>query len=241
MPTTSLLTSGLFSLGRSFYNSLSWGPTVSIAFWSKFSAVDFNRDFAACLRGTTISTWLILTCLWKHISWMTTILHWMAERTLDLSTYGCIPSLVMSVLASTKIWFHHRHTSRLRRNLIFRSMWFSNSKCSFPIICTDLLWVVNVFRDVNPLLSVVVLSWCPGISFYHMTLVHWDYLAAGPSALTDQGPYEFAVSLAGDDYIDLANTYLFVEAQNMNDDDTAMCSVAWSADVWSIFAWRVLL
>jgi hypothetical protein len=28
--------------------------------------------------------------------------------------------------------------------------------------------------------------------------------------------------LAGDDYIDLANTYLFVEAQNMNDDDTAM-------------------
>jgi hypothetical protein len=26
----------------------------------------------------------------------------------DLSTYGCIPSLVMSVLASTKIWFHYR-------------------------------------------------------------------------------------------------------------------------------------
>jgi hypothetical protein len=25
---------------------------------------------------------------------------------LDLATYGCIPSLVMSVLASTKIWFH---------------------------------------------------------------------------------------------------------------------------------------
>jgi hypothetical protein len=42
------------------------------------------------------------------------------------------------------------------------------------------------------------------------------------STLTDQGPYEFAVSLAGDDYIDLANTYLFVEAQNMNDDDTAL-------------------
>jgi hypothetical protein len=33
------------------------------------------------------------------------------------------------------------------------------------------------------------------------------------SALTDQGPYELAVSGAGDDYIDLANTYLFsVEA-----------------------------
>ena len=33
------------------------------------------------------------------------------------------------------------------------------------------------------------------------------------SALTDQGPYEFAVSGAGDEYIDLDNTYLFVEAQ----------------------------
>jgi len=33
------------------------------------------------------------------------------------------------------------------------------------------------------------------------------------SALTDQGPYEFTVSGAGDEYIDLANTYLFVEAQ----------------------------
>jgi hypothetical protein len=29
------------------------------------------------------------------------------------------------------------------------------------------------------------------------------------SALTDQGPYEFSVSGAGDDYIDLVNTYLF--------------------------------
>ena len=42
------------------------------------------------------------------------------------------------------------------------------------------------------------------------------------SALTDQGPYEFAVSGAGDDYIDLANTYLFVEAQTVDDDDTAL-------------------
>ena len=31
-----------------------------------------------------------------------------AEQTLDLSTYGCIPSLVMSLLASTKIRIHHR-------------------------------------------------------------------------------------------------------------------------------------
>jgi hypothetical protein len=42
------------------------------------------------------------------------------------------------------------------------------------------------------------------------------------SALTDQGPYEFAVSGAGDDYLDLANTYLFVEAQIVDDDDTAL-------------------
>ena len=38
------------------------------------------------------------------------------------------------------------------------------------------------------------------------------------SALTDQGPYVFAVSGAGDDYIDQANTYLFVEAQIVNTD-----------------------
>jgi hypothetical protein len=39
---------------------------------------------------------------------------------------------------------------------------------------------------------------------------------------TNQGPYEFAVSGAGDEYIDLANTYLFVEAQIVADDDTAL-------------------
>jgi hypothetical protein len=38
----------------------------------------------------------------------------------------------------------------------------------------------------------------------------------------DEGPYEFAVSGAGDNYIDLANTYLFVEAHIMDDDDTAL-------------------
>ena len=42
------------------------------------------------------------------------------------------------------------------------------------------------------------------------------------SALTDQGPYEFAVSGAGDDYVDLANTYLFVEAQIVDNDDTVL-------------------
>ena len=41
------------------------------------------------------------------------------------------------------------------------------------------------------------------------------------SALTDQRPYKFSVSGAGEDYIDLADTYLFVEAQivQTNGDD----------------------
>ena len=54
------------------------------------------------------------------------------------------------------------------------------------------------------------------------------------SALTDQGPYEFAVSGAGDDYIDLANTYLFVEAQIMDEDDTALDG---GADVGPVNLW----
>ena len=54
------------------------------------------------------------------------------------------------------------------------------------------------------------------------------------SALKDQGPYEFAVSGAGDDYIDLANTYPFVEAQIMDDDDTALDG---GANVGSVNLW----
>jgi hypothetical protein len=51
------------------------------------------------------------------------------------------------------------------------------------------------------------------------------------STLTDHGPYEFAIRGAGDDYIDLTNTYLFVEAQIMDDDDTALDG---GADVGSV-------
>ena len=54
------------------------------------------------------------------------------------------------------------------------------------------------------------------------------------SALTDQGPYEFADSGAGDDYIDLVNTYLFVEAHIMADDDTALDG---GADVGPVNLW----
>jgi hypothetical protein len=57
------------------------------------------------------------------------------------------------------------------------------------------------------------------------------------SALTDQGPYELAVSGAGDDYIDLANTYLFVEAHIMDDDDTALDGgedcIGWRRGRWT--------
>jgi hypothetical protein len=54
------------------------------------------------------------------------------------------------------------------------------------------------------------------------------------SALTNQGPYEFAVSGAGVNYIDLANTYLFVEAHIMDDDDTALDG---GADVGPVNLW----
>ena len=54
------------------------------------------------------------------------------------------------------------------------------------------------------------------------------------SALTDQEPYEYTVSGAGDDYIDLANTYLFVEAQIVDDDDTALDG---GADVGPVNLW----
>jgi hypothetical protein len=38
-----------FRLAGPFRTRCPGGPTVSIAFWSKFSPFDFNRDFAACL------------------------------------------------------------------------------------------------------------------------------------------------------------------------------------------------
>jgi hypothetical protein len=54
--------------------------------------------------------------------------------------------------------------------------------------------------------------------FHHLyRLGYWEQKRL-TSTLTDQGPYEFAVSGAGDDYIDLFNTYLFVEAQIVNTD-----------------------
>ena len=55
-----------------------------------------------------------------------------------------------------------------------------------------------------------------------------------PSALADQGPYEFAVSGAGDDYIDLFNTYLFVEAQIVN---TAGSDIDADTDVGPVNLW----
>ena len=54
------------------------------------------------------------------------------------------------------------------------------------------------------------------------------------STLTDQGPYEFPVSGAGDDYIDLFNTYLFVEAQIVNTDGS---NLEPDTDVGSVDLW----
>jgi hypothetical protein len=65
-------------------------------------------------------------------------------------------------------------------------------------------WAVNAFRDVNPLLSVRIKD-LPNL----------------PSG-------------AGNDYIDLANTYLFVEAQIMDDDDTTLDG---GADVGPVNLW----
>ena len=42
------------------------------------------------------------------------------------------------------------------------------------------------------------------------------------STPTDQGPYEFVVNSAEEDYIDLANTHLFVEAQITKADGSAL-------------------
>ena len=54
------------------------------------------------------------------------------------------------------------------------------------------------------------------------------------STLTDQGSYEFAVSGAGDDYIDLFNPYLFVEAHIVNTDGSNLDPVTnvGSVDLW---------
>jgi hypothetical protein len=45
------------------------------------------------------------------------------------------------------------------------------------------------------------------------------------STLTDQGPYEFVVSGTREDYIDLAYTYLFVEAQITKTDGSPWTSI----------------
>lgn len=54
------------------------------------------------------------------------------------------------------------------------------------------------------------------------------------SVLTDQGPYEFSVSGTGYAHIDLANTYLFVEAQIVNDSYTVLVG---GADVGPVNLW----
>jgi len=54
------------------------------------------------------------------------------------------------------------------------------------------------------------------------------------STPTDQGPYEFAISGAGEDCIDQLNTYVFVEAQIVNTDGPDLDA---DADVGPINVW----
>jgi hypothetical protein len=54
------------------------------------------------------------------------------------------------------------------------------------------------------------------------------------SALTDQGPYEFAVSGAGEDCIDLFNNYFFVEAHIVNIDGSDIDA---DTDVGTVHLW----
>jgi hypothetical protein len=106
--------------------------TVSIAFWSKFSLVDFNRDVAACL--------IFIPCT----------------------------------------------TSPAICNLVFKA---SRSRVFVPFSTKSEL---DLFEVPSTQTSVAY--------------GYWEQKGL-TSALTDQGPYEFAVSGVGDDYIDLANTY----------------------------------
>ena len=54
------------------------------------------------------------------------------------------------------------------------------------------------------------------------------------STLTDQGPYEFVMSGTREDYIDLANTYLFIEEQITKAEGSALDVVS---DVGPINLW----
>jgi hypothetical protein len=62
-----------------------------------------------------------------------------------------------------------------------------------------------------------------GVPLTQISVEHGYWEQKGlTSTLTDQGPYEFVVSCAGEDYIDLANTHLFVEAQITKADGSAL-------------------
>jgi hypothetical protein len=91
-----------------------------------------------------------------------------------------------------------------------------------------------------------------GVPLTQISVEHGYWEQKGlTSTLTDQGTYAFAVSEAGDDYIDLFNTYLFVEAQIsqefwctraiFNRRCLSMCSVASSDDVWAFSVLQLVL
>ncbi len=59
------------------------------------------------------------------------------------------------------------------------------------------------------------------------SIEHGHWVEHHPLAtITDNGPIEFSISGSGDDYLDLANTYLYVRAQIVNADGSALAEDA---------------
>ena len=60
-----------------------------------------------------------------------------------------------------------------------------------------------------------------GLPLLQTSIVEGQWVEHHPIAsITENGPLEFFVSGSGDDYIDLANTYLYVQAKIVKEDDT---------------------
>ena len=59
------------------------------------------------------------------------------------------------------------------------------------------------------------------------SIEHGQWVEHHPLAtITDHGPIEFSISGSGEDYVDLANTFLFVRAQIVNADGTNLADDA---------------
>jgi hypothetical protein len=136
----------------------------------------------SCFHGESYLLWLL------HVGWG--IYSWSFQKlwqrnhvpeSIDGPKQGCTDDgkTTLGFILSREIFTESRRSEN-QITTKSRRVRPNGRKCSFPVICTALLWAVNAFRDVNPLLLVVLLSWCPDVSLYHMIPVNWDSLAAGP-------------------------------------------------------------